>query len=67
MDKVSNQNLKNIIKSIVELIKDNKSIFEKLQKEGLEMSVIIKRGTPLPNFKVQTYETVKDNQTIVEL
>ena len=45
----------------------NNSNDEELQKEGLEMSVIIKRGTPLPTFNIQTYETVKNNQTIVEL
>ena len=45
----------------------NKSKDIEIQKEGEEMSVIIKRGTPLPVFNTELYETVTDNQTRVRL
>ena len=45
----------------------NNSKDEELKKEGLEMSIIIKRGTRLPTFNTQTYYTVYDKQTEVEL
>ena len=64
---ISNFHILDITPFSLGVATQNNSNDKELQKEGLEMSVIIKRGTPLPNFKVQTYETVKDNQTIVEL
>ena len=45
----------------------NNSKDKDIQKEGDEMSVIIKRGTKLPTSNVQKYETVRDNQTEVLL
>ena len=38
---------------------------KELQNEGSEMSVIIKRGTPLPTFNNKIYATTNDNQTTV--
>ena len=45
----------------------NQSKEEEIQKLGDEMSVIIKRGTPLPTFNKRSYVTVFDNQTEVNL
>ena len=45
----------------------NNSKDEEIQNEGEEMSVIIKRGTPLPTSNTEIYETVYDNQTKVRL
>ena len=40
----------------------NISTVKEIQKEGDEMSIIIKRGTHLPIEKSQTYFSVRDNQ-----
>ena len=45
----------------------NESKDEEIQKEGDEMSVIIKRGAPLPAYGFENYQTVKDGQTRVRL
>ena len=45
----------------------NQSKEEEIKKLGDEMSVIIKRGTPLPTFNKRNYVTVFDNQTEVNL
>ena len=45
----------------------NESKDKEIQKEGNEMSVLIKRGTALPTFNIQTYQTTADNQTEVSL
>ena len=64
---ISNFHILDITPFSLGLATKNISNDEELQKEGLEMSVMIKRGTPLPTFNVQTYTTVKDNQTTVQL
>ena len=64
---ISNFHILDITPFSLGLATKNISKDEELQKEGLEMSVMIKRGTPLPTFNVQTYTTVKDNQTTVQL
>ena len=43
----------------------NNSKDKELQKEGKEMSVIIKRGTPLPTYNIEEFVTTEDNQTNV--
>ena len=45
----------------------NKSSDPKIKEEGNIMSVIIKRGTPIPYTGSQTYATVADNQTTVKI
>ena len=45
----------------------NNSKDKEIQKEGGEMSVIIKRGSPLPISNTEIYETVSNNQTKVGL
>ena len=45
----------------------NESKDKEIQKEGEEMSAIIKRGSILPTFNKCEYQTVKDNQTTVRL
>ena len=64
---ISNFHILDITPFSLGLATKNISKDEELQKEGLEMSVMIKRGTPLPTFNVQTYTTVEDNQTKVQL
>ena len=64
---ISNFHILDITPFSLGLATKNISKDEELQKEGLEMSVMIKRGTPLPTFNVQTYKTVEDNQTTVQL
>ena len=64
---ISNFHILDITPFSLGLATKNISNDEELQKEGLEMSVMIKRGTPLPTFNVQTYTTVEDNQTTVQL
>ena len=64
---ISNFHILDITPFSLGLATKNISKDEELQKEGLEMSVMIKRGTPLPTFNVQTYKTVEDNQTKVQL
>ena len=64
---ISNFHILDITPFSLGLATKNISNDEELQKEGLEMSVMIKRGTPLPTFNVQTYTTVEDNQTKVQL
>ena len=43
-------------------IKNNSTDLE-IQKEGCEMSIIIKRGTTIPTFGEKTYYSTEDNQT----
>ena len=45
----------------------NESPDKEIQKEGDEMSVIIKRGSILPISNVCNYKTVSDNQTTISL
>ena len=45
----------------------NKSNDPKIKEEGNIMSVIIKRGTPIPYTGSQIYETASDNQTVVKI
>ena len=45
----------------------NSSDDPEIQKEGDEMSIIIKRGTPIPTFNEQTYFTSYDNQTAMKM
>ena len=62
MNRVSNQNLKNTIKSIVELIKDNKSIFEKIQKEDSK-PFDFKIEKLIKIFESYKYEQVEDKES----
>ena len=64
---ISNFHILDIAPFSLGIATKNKSKDEELQKEGLEMSVIIKRGTPLPTFNNQEYVTTADNQTRVSL
>ena len=45
----------------------NNSKDPEIQKEGLEMSIIIKRGTSIPTFGTQTYYSSYDNQTVMSM
>ena len=45
----------------------NNSTDSEIKKEGNLMSVIIKRGTPVPTFNTIDYCTVKDNQTVMSI
>ena len=45
----------------------NNSLDKEIQKEGNEMSVIIKRGSKIPIHNIETYYTTCDNQKSVSL
>ena len=45
----------------------NNSIDPEIRKEGNIMSVIIKRGTPVPTIGKETYYNVKDDQTTMSI
>ena len=62
---ISNFHILDIAPFSLGIATKNNSKDEELQKEGLEMSVIIKRGTPLPTYNIQHYVTTEDNQTKV--
>ena len=64
---ISNFHILDITPFSLGIATKNESKDEELQKEGLEMSVIIKRGTPLPIDNTQEYVTSEDNQTVVSL
>ena len=64
---ISNLNILDITSFILCVSIKNTSQDKEIQKEGEEMSVIIKWGTPLPVFNTKLYETVTDNQTRVRL
>ena len=64
---ISNFHILDITPFSLGIAQKNVSEDKELQKEGLEMSVIIKRGTSLPTENVQTYVTTEDNQTDVEI
>ena len=61
---ISNFHILDIVPFSLEIKIKNVSKDKELQNEGSEMSVIIKRGTPLPTFN-KFYTTTKDNQTAV--
>lgn len=45
----------------------NNSTDPEIQKEGCEMSIIIKRGTTIPTFGTQTYNSSYDDQTSMSM
>ena len=64
---ISNLSILNITPFSLGVSVINKSKDKEIQKEGDEMSVIIKRGTPLPISNIKKYETVNDNETMIKL
>ena len=62
---ISNFNILDIVPLSLGIAKKNESKDEELQKEGDEMNVIIKRGTPLPTFNIQNYVMTTDNKNRV--
>ena len=66
-DAISNIHLYDITPLSLGIEVKNNSTDPDLQKEGNEMSVIIKRGTHVPTQNTQYYSTVSDNQTTVEI
>ena len=64
---ISNFHLLDIIPlSLGTDIKNNSDNLE-IQKEGCEMSIIIKRGTTIPTFGTQTYYSATNNQTSMSM
>ena len=64
---ISNFHLLDIIPlSLGTDIKNNSDNLE-IQKEGCEMSIIIKRGTTIPTFGTQTYCSATNNQTSMSM
>ena len=62
---ISNFHILDIVPFSLGIKIKNISKDKELQNEGSEMSVIIKRGTPLPTFNNKIYATTNDNQTTV--
>ena len=66
-DSITNFHLLDIIPLSLGTDVMNNSNDPEIQKEGLEMSVIIKRGTPIPISNTRSYITTYDNQSGMDI
>ena len=64
---ISNFHILDIAPFSLGIATQNNSKDKELKKEGDEMSIIIKRGTPLPTYNIKEYVTTEDNQTSVSI
>ena len=62
-DSIANLNFLDIIPLSLGTNIKNNSKDPEIQKEGDEMSIIIKRGATIPTFGTRTYSSAEDNQT----